>query len=127
MSGTQKVATEDCPLCGQLISGSLSGRLECGDLEVNGLRVKRAGKEIKLTRREYWLLIFLMQNKGRVVTQQMVEEHSYLWGKKYDGLTNCTAVYINYLRNKIDKGQPKKLIHTVRGFGYTMEEREREF
>jgi len=96
-------------------------------LEVAGLvmdlvthKVTRGGKEIKLTAREYSLLEYLMRNTGAVVTRTMISEH--VWDTDFDTFTNVIDVYINYLRNKIDSPFSKKLIHTVRGRGYTLKE-----
>lgn len=90
------------------------------DLELNLLthRVTRANKEIQLTGREYALLEYLMRNIGTVVTRTMISEH--VWDVNFDTFTNVIDVYINYLRNKIDSGRKKKLIHTLRGRGYIL-------
>ncbi len=82
-------------------------------------RVTRSGKEITLTAKEYALLEYLMRNAGNVVTRTMISEH--VWDADFDTFTNVIDVYIKYLRNKIDgPGHGKKLIHTVRGRGYTL-------
>jgi DNA-binding response OmpR family regulator len=78
--------------------------------------VTRAGEEILLTAKEYALLEYFMRNPERVLTRTMISEH--VWNIKFDTYTNVIDVYISYLRNKIDKGQEKKLLHTVRGVGY---------
>lgn len=90
------------------------------DLELDRLRhsVKRAGKPIILTQREYAVLEYLMRNQGRTVTRTMVVEH--VWNLGFEGLTNIVDVYINYLRIKIDQGFPTRLIHTERGVGYSI-------
>jgi len=79
-------------------------------------KVSRAGKEIPLTNKEYALLEYLMRNTGSIVTRTMISEH--VWDINFDTFTNVIDVYLNYLRNKIDKGYKKKLIHTIRGRGY---------
>ena len=83
-------------------------------------RVERGGKEIELTQKEYALLEYLMRNAGRVVSRQMISEN--VWKQQMDPLTNVVDVYINYLRNKVDRGYEPRLIHTVRGVGYTLHE-----
>jgi DNA-binding response OmpR family regulator len=81
--------------------------------------VTRNDREINLTAKEYGLLEYLLRNQGRVLTRTMISEH--VWDIKHDTFTNVIDVYINYLRNKIDKGFSKKLLHTVRGVGYKLE------
>jgi len=81
-------------------------------------KVTRAGKDIPLTVKEYSLLEYLMRNAGDVVTRTMISEH--VWDINFDTFTNVIDVYINYLRNKIDTGHKKKLIHTIRGRGYVL-------
>lgn len=96
--------------------------LKVADLELDQLthKVKRARKEIILTSREYALLEYLMLNAHQVVTRTMISEH--VWHEDFDSFTNVIDVYINYLRNKIDQGFKKQLIHTLRGRGYTLKE-----
>lgn len=96
--------------------------LRVGDLELDPIRrqVTRAGKEINLTGKEYGVLEYLMRNKGKVVTEWMILEH--VWDMNYEGTSNVVNVYINHLRNKIDKGAQTKLIHTLRGYGYKVDE-----
>lgn len=89
-------------------------------LDLLAHRVRRAGREITLTAREYALLEYLMRNAGAVVTRTMIAEH--VWDINFDTDTNVIDVYINYLRRKIDDGCDKKLIQTVRGRGYTLKE-----
>jgi len=79
-------------------------------------RVRRGTREIELSAREYSLLDYLMRNAGRTLTRTMISEH--VWNFDFDSGTNVVDVYINYLRNKIDRGQEIKLIQTVRGVGY---------
>ncbi len=95
-------------------------KLEAEDLTLDLIthRVTRAGKEITLTAKEYALLEYLMRNAGTVVTRTMISEH--VWDINFDTFTNVIDVYINYLRNKIDSGHKKKLIHTLRGRGYIL-------
>lgn len=98
------------------------GRLVVADLEIDPVRrlVTRAGKRIVLTGREYALLEYLIRNKDRVVSSTMILEH--VWDMNYEGTGNVVNVFINHLRDKIDKGAPKKLIRTVRGYGFTVNE-----
>jgi heavy metal response regulator len=83
-------------------------------------KVRRSGKEIELTNREYALLEYFLHNKNQVLTRSRISEH--VWGYQFDTGTNIVSVYINYLRSKIDSGFDKKLIHTVRGVGYVLKE-----
>ncbi len=101
-------------------SGEAKGVLEVEDLTLNpaSREVTRAGRRIELTAKEYALLEYLMRNAGRVLTRPMIAEH--VWNLDFDTFTNVIDVYVNYLRNKIDKGQGPKLIHTVRGSGYVL-------
>jgi DNA-binding response OmpR family regulator len=90
------------------------------DLELNRVdrSVKRAGRPIDLTPKEFALLEYLMSNAGRCVTRAMITEH--VWKEPFSALTNIVDVYINYLRNKVDRGFDRKLIYTVRGSGYQL-------
>ena len=96
--------------------------LKVGDLEMDPVsrKVTREDKTISLTGKEYALLEYLLRNKGRVVTQTMIIDH--IWDMDYEGLSNVVNVYINHLREKIDKGFSRKYIHTVRGSGYKIDE-----
>jgi len=97
-----------------------SVKLETGDLVLDLLshKVTRSGKEIELTSKEFSMLEYFMRHEGAVVTRTMLSEH--VWDVNFDTYTNVIDVYINYLRNKIDKDFEKKLIHTVRGRGYIL-------
>lgn len=90
------------------------------DLEINTAshEVKRCGNAITLSAREYALLEYLAYNKGAVVSRTDIIEHIY--HEEADMDSNVVDVYINYLRNKIDKDFKNKLIHTVRGAGYML-------
>ena len=92
------------------------------DLELNVQTrvVKRGGREIQLTAREYSLLEFLLRNKERVVSRQEIVR--YVWGLDFDTGTNMVEVYVNYLRRKIDREFSEKLIHTQFGLGYVMKQ-----
>jgi len=90
------------------------------DLELNPIthEVKRAGRAISLSSKEYALLKYFMQHAGHVVTRTMISEH--VWNEAFDTDTNVIDVYVNYLRNKIDKDFGPPLIHTIRGTGYSL-------
>lgn len=94
--------------------------LRVGDLELDRLtqQVKRAGKRIDLTLKEFSLLEYLMQNQDRVLSRNMIVEH--VWDQAFDGFTNIVDVYVRHLRSKVDDGFTQKLIRTVRGSGYTI-------
>jgi len=97
-------------------------RLEAGDLalDLSRRRAERDGQPIELSPKEFSLLEFLMRNKGRVVTRTQILDH--LWGYDYLPDSNLVDVYISYLRQKIDRKHSRKLIRTVRGFGYMLGE-----
>lgn len=94
------------------------------DLEVNIAEqsAKRAGKTVTLSPREYKLLLFLLNNRERVVSRTQIAEA--VWDIHFNTHTNVVDVYINYLRNKIDKGFSSALIHTVKGRGYILKYKE---
>ncbi len=96
--------------------------LRVADLELDPLRrlVTRAGRKIALTGKEYALLEYLMRNRGRVLSQTMIIEH--VWDMNYEGAGNVVNVYINRLRGKIDQDAQVKLIKTVRGHGFLIDE-----
>ena len=95
-------------------------RLKVGDLEMDLLArtVERAGQEIELLPREFRLLEFLMRHAGQVVTRTMLLES--VWDYHFDPQTNVIDVHISRLRQKIDKGFAKPLLHTARGAGYCL-------
>jgi len=90
------------------------------DLEqdLDAKTVRRAGKEIMLTPREFALLEFLLRNPGKVLSKTEIAEK--VWDVDFDTGTNVIEVYMNYLRNKMDKGFDQKLIHTQFGQGYIL-------
>jgi len=92
--------------------------MRVGDLEIDRVArsVRRRDRTIALTPREFALLEFLVRHSGQCVTRAMIIEH--VWRYVSDTMTNVVDVYINYLRNKIDAGFDRKLIHTIRGVGY---------
>lgn len=97
--------------------------LHMGDLEVHLLRrrVERGGKRIDLTAKEYALLLLLMRRRGEVLSRTLIAEQ--VWDMNFDSDTNVVEVAVRRLRAKIDDPFTSKLIHTVRGFGYVMEDR----
>jgi DNA-binding response OmpR family regulator len=99
-----------------------TAKLKIADLELNPTNheVKRDEKQIKLTPQEFKLLQYLMINKGRILTRDMIL--SRLWDSSPDIETRVVDVYIGYLRKKVDTDFKKKLIHSVRGFGYMIKE-----
>ena len=96
--------------------------LSAYDLTLNPINreVKRAGKEIELTNKEFLLLEYFLKNKNRVLTRTMISEK--IWDIDFITESNIVDVYINFLRSKIDKGYEKKIIKTVRGVGYIVKE-----
>lgn len=102
--------------------GMAENAIAVADLTLDCSRqtVKRAGKDISLSGKEYALLEYLMRNSGLVLSREKIENH--IWNFDYEGGTNVVDVYISYLRRKVDDGFDKKLIHTVRGRGYVLAE-----
>jgi DNA-binding response OmpR family regulator len=97
-------------------------KLIVGDLELDpkNFEVKRGTTRISLTPQEYKLLQYLMINKGQVLTRDMILNR--IWPNSPDVETRVVDVYVGYLRKKIDQDFPHKLIHSVRGFGYSVRE-----
>lgn len=100
----------------------VTNQLEISDLilDRDTRIVTRAGKEIRLSSKEFMLLECLMRNQNIVMTRRQIEQNA--WNYDFEGGSNVIDVYIRYLRKKIDAGYEKKLIHTVRGTGYVMRE-----
>lgn len=94
--------------------------LKFADLEVSldAKTVYRSGNKINLTAREFNLLVYLIRNQGRVISKVEIAEQ--VWDIGFDTGTNVIEVYVNYLRKKIDKDYPVKLIHTQFGMGYVL-------
>jgi DNA-binding response OmpR family regulator len=80
--------------------------------------VSRGGRRITLTAREHALLEYFLRNAGRVLTRPMIAQH--VWGLDFDSESNIIDVYVGYLRRKIDADGEPRLLHTVRGAGYTL-------
>jgi DNA-binding response OmpR family regulator len=99
-------------------------RLQVADLEMDiaARQVRRAGQNIDLKLKEYALLEFLLRNADRPVTRTMIVEH--VWDIHFDSVSNVVDVHINSLRNKIDRGFNPPLIHTIRGVGYMLSDRQ---
>jgi two-component system copper resistance phosphate regulon response regulator CusR len=102
------------------------GVLQVADLVVDSDRhyVERSGKRIQLTPKEFQLLEYLALNAGYVVSRSMIAEK--IWGHGFESYSNAIDVHVNNLRKKIDRGSAKKLIHTTKGLGYVLEERDED-
>ena len=101
-----------------------STEIEIADLKIDLLKrkVQRAGRQIDLTQKEFVLLSLLAQRSGDVISRTMIAEQ--VWDMNFDSDTNVVDVAIRRLRSKVDDPFNKKLIHTVRGVGYVLEERQ---
>ena len=99
------------------------GKLACADLEMDLRRhaVVRAGEPIDLTPKEFSLLEYLLRSQGQAISRAMITEK--VWGYGFDTYSNLIDVHINHLRKKVDRPFPQKLIHTVKGVGYVLEDR----
>jgi two-component system copper resistance phosphate regulon response regulator CusR len=97
--------------------------MRVSDLEVHLLRrrVERGGQRVDLTAKEYALLLLFLRRQGEVLSRTLIAEQ--VWDMNFDSDTNVVEVAVRRLRAKIDDPFATKLIHTVRGFGYVMEER----
>ena len=104
------------------LNNDKSELLSAYDLTLNPINreVKRAGKEIELTNKEFLLLEYFLRNKNRVLTRTMISEK--IWDIDFITESNIVDVYINFLRAKIDKGYDQKIIKTVRSVGYIVKE-----
>jgi two-component system copper resistance phosphate regulon response regulator CusR len=96
--------------------------LRVADLEIDRLsqQVRRGGRRIELTAKEYALLEYLAANAGRVLSRTMIVEH--VWDESFESLTNIVDVYVRHLRSKVDDPFSTRLIQTVRGAGYRLQE-----
>jgi DNA-binding response OmpR family regulator len=94
--------------------------LKAGELEMNldSKEVVREGKTIQLTTKEFQLLEYLLRNKNRIVSRADIAIN--VWDIDFDTNTNVIDVYINYLRNKVDKPFERKMIQTQVGMGYVL-------
>ncbi len=102
--------------------GTGDTKLIVGDLELDNqsLEVKRNQQDIQLTPQEFKLLQYLMSNKGRILTREMILNRVWLYSPEIE--TRVVDVYMGYLRKKIDSDYEKKLLHSVRGFGYMIKD-----
>lgn len=102
--------------------GEKDNKLIVGNLVLDNksLEVKRDDKNISLTPQEFKLLEYLMRNKGRVLTRDMILNRVWLYSQDIE--TRVVDVYMGYLRKKIDSQYSKKLLHSIRGFGYMIKE-----
>ena len=93
--------------------------LECADLVMDddAHRVRRGGEDVSLSPTEYNLLRYLLLNQGRVVSKAQILDH--VWHYDFGGDGSVVETYVGYLRRKVDHVEPK-LIHTLRGVGYTL-------
>ncbi|TWR27161.1 response regulator transcription factor [Mucilaginibacter achroorhodeus] len=104
------------------LADSDSHVLSFADLRLNtwDKTAERDGKQINLTAKEYSLLELFIKNPNKLLSREQIMER--VWGINFDTGTNMVDVYVNYLRNKIQKGFEKKLIHTVIGMGYILKD-----
>lgn len=104
--------------------GSPTNVFTAGDLVVDVGRhtVRRAGRAIELSAKEFAVLEYLIRNKNIVLSREKIEAH--IWNYDYEGGSNVVDVYIRYLRKKLDEGFEEKRIHTVRGSGYVLRDGE---
>lgn len=105
--------------------GKVSNQLQIADLilDINAHTVKRNNNFIELSAKEFAILEYMIQNAGIVLSREKLETH--IWNYDYQGASNMIDVYIRYLRIKIDKDYEHKLIHTVRGIGYMIKDKEK--
>ncbi len=103
-------------------NGEIDSKLKVDNLELDdkALEVKRDDKLIQLTPQEFKLLEYLMHNKGRILTREMILNRVWLYSQDIE--TRVVDVYIGYLKKKIDAPYEKKLLHSIRGFGYMIKE-----
>ncbi len=103
-------------------SPSGKGLIQVGNLEINVEKreVKRGGRHVELTAREFALLKLLAEHVSRPLSREYIVQR--VWGYEFEGETDPVKVYINFLRRKLNAGGEADLIHTVRGFGYALRE-----
>jgi two-component system OmpR family response regulator len=95
-------------------------QLQFADLSIDlvSRKVRRERADLELTAREFDLLVFLMRNANQIVSRKVLLEH--VWGVNFDPQTNVVDVHMSRLRQAVDKGFERPLIHTVRGVGYQL-------
>lgn len=103
-----------------------SGILKVADLQMDlvSRKVSRGGQNLALTAREFALLEYFLRNTGRVITRTEIAQK--VWETSFDSESNVIDVYVSFLRKKLDKGFPEKLIHTLVGVGYVLRSGEQE-
>jgi heavy metal response regulator len=106
---------------GKMVSPSSNLQVANLILELDGHRVFRGNMKIELTPKEYALLEFFMRHVGQIITRTMISDK--IWGYHFDTSTNVVDVHVSHLRNKVDKDFMPKLLHTVKGVGYVLEDR----
>jgi len=106
---------------GKMVSPSSNLQVANLILELDGHRVFRGNTKIELTPKEYALLEFFMRHVGQIITRTMISDK--IWGYHFDTSTNVVDVHVSHLRNKVDKDFQPKLLHTVKGVGYVLEDR----
>lgn len=101
------------------VSGNI---LEVADLKIDTVSrtVKRGNDIIELSSKEYSVLLYLMRNKGIIMSKEKIEEN--IWNYEYEGTSDVIKVYIHHLRKKIDDKYEKKLLHTIKNVGYVIKE-----
>jgi two-component system copper resistance phosphate regulon response regulator CusR len=104
-------------------AGSSKETLQIADLELDLLRQRatRGGKRLALTPKEFALLSLFARSRGEILTRTVIAQQ--IWDMRYEGETNVVDVHVRRLRSKVDDPFPQKLIHTVRGVGYVLDER----
>lgn len=88
------------------------------ELDLRARSAKRGGQRIELTAKEFALLEFFLRRQGQVVTEEEILRS--VWATSFDPGTNVVRVYVHHLRSKVDRGHELKLLHTVRGHGFTL-------
>lgn len=107
------------------LSGNTTNKYTIADLvvETDTRQVFRGGKAIELSAKEFSILEYMIRNKGIVLSREKIEQNA--WDFNYEGGSNIVDVYIRYLRQKIDSDSDIKLIHTKRGVGYILTDKEK--
>ncbi len=106
------------------VQAASSRTLGLGDLSIDLIarRVERGGKAIELTAREFDLLVYLVQAAGQIVSREMLARDVWKVQARATPMDNVIDVHISHLRDKIDRGYPNRLLHTVRGVGFVLKE-----
>lgn len=107
------------------IKSSTNNVLKIADLslDLQTRKVTRGSQLIDLTAKEYGLLEYFLRYQEKVVTRAMIADH--VWGQDFDGFTNVIDVYVRHLRKKLDEGFSSTLLHTMRGVGYILSEKQK--